>query len=74
MVGVPLSLPDETMIKAGSRSKHATDRGKSVSAPACMFLTALHGEEHCADSLRSDPDSWLGPLEIDTEGKLAPLA
>jgi hypothetical protein len=50
-----------------------TDLGKPVSAPVCMFWTGLRGEDHCAERLCLDPEAWLGPLEIDAQGKLAPL-
>jgi hypothetical protein len=50
------------------------DLGKPMTAPVCMFWTSLNGADHVAEILRANPDEWGGPLEIDGDGRLAPLA
>ena len=49
------------------------DIGKPVSAPTCLVWTSLVGSDHCVPALLEDSSQWLGPLEIDDEGKLTPL-
>ncbi|WP_159994014.1 hypothetical protein [Roseomonas sp. 18066] len=49
------------------------DLPKPVFMPACLFWTDLDGVGHCGQALLEDPRRWQEPLEIDTDGKLAPL-
>ncbi|MBC7985316.1 MAG: hypothetical protein H7X93_01395 [Sphingomonadaceae bacterium] len=49
------------------------DLKKPVFAPACLFWTTLLGTAYCAPELLYDPSDWQGPLEINRDGKLAPL-
>lgn len=53
--------------------------GKPLMTPICLFLTDLRAEIYCAPELLADPapilvDHWSEPLEIATDGRLAPLA
>lgn len=50
------------------------DLAKPVVAPICMFWTGLDGPENCVQALLDEPDAWAGPLEIDGDGRLAPMS
>jgi hypothetical protein len=51
--------------------------GKPLMTPVCLFLTDLRPEDHCAASLvTSEPvliDFWKDPLEVGSDGRLAPI-
>lgn len=54
------------------------DAPKPIFSPVCMFLTALKPEDHCEAALlalRTDwhPHVWSDPLEINADGRLAPI-
>lgn len=63
---------DEGRIEVKARLE-ASEFGKAIFAPVCIYWTTLHGTNHCSQALLESPGRWQGPIEIDDAGKLAPL-
>lgn len=49
------------------------DVKKPVSAATCLFWTTLPSAAHCAPAMLKDESQWAGPLQLDSDGRLAPF-
>lgn len=82
MHGAVIDLPSGPVgLRAGFENKfkrlevraqiELRDFVKPIWIPMCVFWTDLDPQPYCEDRLLSNPDAWLEPLEVNSQGKLS---